>query len=330
MTAPLRTTRTLLALWATVVAWQSACTAANDSMKRESDTARNTRIDESTTVSSRDEIWLVSVRHVESGTRDLSKLKTEIYRDGCWHQSDLSTLVQAHSDDPNSDTVIYVHGNRTDEYWAKQRGQTVFQNLFKSGPPRQTPVRFVIWAWNSDRNGRGRTDFSIKSKRASRLGATFSATVDAFGQTKQPLIIGYSLGCQIIAKAFTYNWIPGPPTQYRIALIAPVLNCQFSRECCQSTCRALSVSQSIVFVNHKDLAVRLAQQLCNRKSEGNSYTIAQWVQRSDQPFGSNQLINITPQSNCQHSVTKYTALKKVRHKILSLLDENRQPPTTSR
>ena len=277
------------------------------------------------TVQSRDEIWFVSARSVNCETTDLSKLKIEVFRDGCWTSSSLSELLQLHQDDAIGETVLYVHGNRTDEYSAKHRGRQVFRNLFVCCPSPRPPIRFVIWAWDSDRTGHGMTDFCIKSQRAVRLGAIFSATVDAFGSVNPPLIVGYSLGCQIIAKAFTDNDLSEKQAEYRVAMIVPVMECRFSSQFCRNSCRSKSIVRSIVFVNYKDIVSCLAQRICIRQSAGNFRSVEQWAQMPDQPLGNNQLVNISRASSCQHSVIKYTSVSHVRRNIGFLLEENAQP-----
>lgn len=308
--------------------WQPALaetTSTTPTGSDESGSANTGGVEKQGTVQSCDEIWFVSARSVNCETTDLSKLKVEVFRGGCWKSSSLSELLQLHQDDSIGETVLYVHGNRTDEYSAKHRGRQVFRNLFDCCPPPRPPIRFVIWAWDSDRNGHGVTDFCIKSQRAVRLGAIFSATVDAFGSVNPPLIVGYSLGCQIIAKAFTDNDLSEKQAVYHVAMIVPVMECRFSSQCCRNSYHSKSITRSVVFANYNDIVSCLAQRICIRQSAGNFRSFEQWVQMPDQPLGNNQLINISRTSNCQHSVIKYSSESRVRRNIWSLLKENVQP-----
>ena len=277
------------------------------------------------TDSAADEIWYVSARSINRETTDLSELKVEVFGDGCWAPSSLSRLLESHRNDTVGQTVLYVHGNRTDEYYAKCRGRQVFRNLFAGWRSPRPPVRFVIWAWHSDRDGHGASDFSIKSQRAVRLGSIFSATVAAFDSDRPPLIIGYSLGCQVIAKAFTYDSLSLAKPCYRLALIAPVLDCRFSCREARNPQPCESIQQSIVLFNQKDIVTCLARRICARQSGNQFRSFEQWVKSPSLPLGPVERIDITAASSCQHSIIRYSAEACVKRSVRSLFEKKNSP-----
>jgi len=266
-----------------------------------------------------DEIWFVSARSINVDTTDLSQLKVQVFGKSGWESSSLSQLLESHASEATDETVLYVHGNRTDEYHAKCRGRQVFRNLFANWPSPRPSIRFVIWAWNSDKLGHGTSDFCIKSRRAVKLGSIFSATVSAFDPSDPPLIIGYSLGSQVIAQAFIGNSLPLKKTRYRLALIAPVLDCRFSCLSIESRHSDESIAQTVVLFNQKDIVTSLARRICERQSGIHFQPFEKWVQSPTLPLGSVQQIDITATSSCQHSITKYSSEGRVKQSIRDLL-----------
>ena len=122
-----------------VTGWQPALAVATSTMPSGSDESGWANTDgheKPATVQPCDETWFVSARSVNCETTDLSKLKVEVFRDGCWTSSSLSELLQLHQDDAIGETVLYVHGNRTDEYSAKHRGRQVFGTCSFVARPR--------------------------------------------------------------------------------------------------------------------------------------------------------------------------------------------------
>ncbi|MCH2178290.1 MAG: hypothetical protein MK106_05740 [Mariniblastus sp.] len=270
----------------------------------------------------RNEVWFVSARSIKNQTKDLSKLIVQKHTGGRWNASSLSELCQRRQESPKKKTVIYIHGNRTDQFWAKHRGQQVYKNLFSRRPPTHTALRFIIWSWKSDKTKHGARDFNLKSQRAINLGTVFSETLNALGRNDPPLLIGYSLGCQIIAQAMLEQASLPERPRYNMAFIAPVLNCHFSFTKPVATAASPPSQHTIMFVNRKDLAVRLAKQICSRQTCGNSRSFEDWVRSNQQPLGNVQWRDITSESDFRHSILKYSGLPTVRRSIANLLESH--------
>ena len=317
-------TRILLAFAISVNAWQGvmASTVRPQTDLSPDNSAATEDADKSIeTQQSGDQIWFISARSVNMETTDLSLLKVEVFGESGWESSNLSQLLESHQSDATDETVLFVHGNRTDEYHAKCRGRQVFRNLFATWPSPRPSIRFVIWAWNSDKIGHGTSDFCIKSRRAVKLGSIFSATVSAFDPSDPPLIIGYSLGSQVIAQAFTGDSLPTTKTKYRLALIAPVLDCRFSCLSIENRPSNESISQTVVLFNQKDIVTSLARRICVRQSGNDFQPFEKWVQSPPLPLGPVQQVDITAASSCQHSIIKYSSEGPVKQSIRNLLHQ---------
>ena len=96
-------------------------------------------------VRAQDEIWLVSARNGEQCELTSRKLVN-----GQWVAASMAELAQSHAMDKQKTSLVYVHGNRTDEVFARSRGLQFYENLF-NGQMCSGPIRFVIFAWHSER-----------------------------------------------------------------------------------------------------------------------------------------------------------------------------------
>ena len=268
----------------------------------------------------RNEVWFISARGISDPTKDLSQLVVQQCHAGRWSSSSLNELCQVRQETPEKKTVVYVHGNRTDQFWAKHRGRQVYRNLFSCKPSHHGPVRFIIWSWKSDQTNLGVRDFNLKSQRAINMGAVFSATLNALGTDNPPLLIGYSLGCQIIAQAIVEQAALPEAARYNMAFVAPVLHCHFPIPKPTENRDMNSNRHSIMFVNRKDLAVWTAKQICARQTCGNSLSFEKWAGSTQQPLGVVRSIDITGKCDFRHSILKYSGNPVVRRNILNLLE----------
>ena len=264
--------------------------------------------------SSDDDIWFVSARNYDCPSHDLSGLCCQRWIDGGWQERSLDELVELHHSDALA-SIVFVHGNRTDEYWAKHRGLDLLALGFPP-PECRRPVRLIIWAWCSDRICGPRRDFEIKSERAIRLGSVFAETLERFGES-HPVVIGYSLGCQVIAQAFvTHSFSGNEP--FRLAFIAPVLNADFSASCCRSLLVSGQVGQAYVLTNPRDPVVRAARRFNRRHTRGQACSFEHWVQRSIQPLGPVQVINVRWETRASHALTSYLESCQLKSQLLQL------------
>ncbi len=147
-----------------------------------------------------DEIWEVSSRDIaDISCFSTDQLNCKIFRHGAFCAVNLDDLVARHRASAAAKTVIYVHGNRTDELWSQARGLQVFGALFGSERERQ-PVRFVIWSWPSDPQLRRVHEYRVNSQRSVEQGRVLASFIEMLG-SKSPIgLIGFSFGVQCVIR----------------------------------------------------------------------------------------------------------------------------------
>ncbi|HMC12609.1 MAG TPA: hypothetical protein VKH44_15020, partial [Pirellulaceae bacterium] len=139
-----------------------------------------------------DQIWLVSTRGVDCVDQpgwSASRLDA-----GFWKSKDNSAFYE--SDDAETVTVVYVHGNRMDSAGAESRGLAIYRELFASETAGK--IRFVIWSWPSDQIRGPIKDVRTKAARSddeAYLLARFLAPIPA---NRRVGLIGFSYGARII------------------------------------------------------------------------------------------------------------------------------------
>ncbi len=140
-----------------------------------------------------DQIWLVNTRGI-CDVSGGSGWSTSRYDAGYWKASDDNVFYA--SDDQETVTVLYLHGNRMDATGAEARGLAIYRELFSSQD--EGKVRFVIWSWPSDQIHGPLRDIRSKAARSDDeafLLARFLAPIPA---NRQIGLIGFSYGARII------------------------------------------------------------------------------------------------------------------------------------
>jgi hypothetical protein len=102
------------------------------------------------------------------------------------------------SDDPDSLTTVFIHGNRISDCMARDWvGPTAYRELVRQAPDKR-PLRFVIWSWPSERiDGGPLEDVRVKAFRTDREGYYLARFLDQLDPRLQISLIGYSYGARI-------------------------------------------------------------------------------------------------------------------------------------
>lgn len=140
-----------------------------------------------------DQIWLVNTRDIACVDEGPGN-STSRYIAGYWKGMDDRAFYE--SDDSETVTVIYVHGNRMDAAGAEARGLAIYRELFSS--QTEGKVRYVIWSWPSDQIRGPVKDVRSKAYRSddeTYLLARFLAPIPA---DRRVGLIGFSYGSRII------------------------------------------------------------------------------------------------------------------------------------
>lgn len=144
-----------------------------------------------------DQVWLVNTRGVNCPLQSPGWSAARLSA-GYW-QGTGNTAFYA-SDDSQTVTVIYIHGNRMDPAGAESRGLAIYRELFANFEGGEK-VRFVIWSWPSTQIRGPLRDIRAKAARSddeAYLLARFLAPIPA---DRRVGLIGFSYGPRIIGGA---------------------------------------------------------------------------------------------------------------------------------
>jgi len=141
-----------------------------------------------------DQIWLVSTRGIACVNGSLG-WSTARYDAGYWKGSDDNAFSA--SDDQETVTVIYIHGNRMDSAGAESRGLGIYRELVDD--PSVGKVRFVIWSWPSDQIRGPFKDVRSKAARSDDEAYLLARFLAPIPETRRVGLIGFSYGARIIS-----------------------------------------------------------------------------------------------------------------------------------
>ncbi len=277
-------------------------------------------IRQSVQVNELDEIWLINARNSHHCPSDLSLISVKKFENGNWNPSTLDNLASGHLADSSKETVFFVHGDLTDDRWSLTRGVQVYRNLFKNCRARK-PVRLVIWQWKSDReSARFIKDYFIKSVRSVQLGTTLALTLGVL-HDRNVTVIGYSLGAQMTLTAMQRN----DPTHftgdhgYRVALIAPALDCDFTTLAANSPTIGSLIEHCEIFYNSTDRVLRAHELICKRKFGRNYVPLQKFVEMQIMSLGQIYQCDVGQEVGKVHCIVRYSSSPTIQARINQLI-----------
>ena len=274
-----------------------------------------------------DEVWFVDARALINGERDLERLKVFQFTDGQRTPRLLSELVEAHGNHTEGATVLYVHGNQTDEEYATLRGFQVYRNTLTNPTTPRVPVRFVIWAWRSEQEKvRLYPDFLIKSQRSITVGETFAATLNEFPD-RNVVVLGYSLGVQVLLSAFDSPCLmrrTNDSTRYEAIFVAPAINPKFvaDHSLMRNNQSQSIIKNSFVFTNRKDRAIRAAQSIIRRERPGEATTITGLAQAGGLDVGHLTEVDVSDEAGRLHNIRRYSMSEKLQRVVIQSVNRS--------
>ena len=283
-------------------------------------------------VDPQDEIWLVSAHQAQCkgccvaarGKQPASiEFETQQLVGSQWQPQSFSDLAISHQSDPGHVTVMVFHGNNTNNEWALTRGMQFYDQIYGQNPDGRTPVRLVIVAWESEKVlPRPCPDYKLKSARAAALGADVGALLGDLGGSR-PVLVGYSLGCQIVLSTLTELAASECQTSiqcqhgFHVAVIAPALEGDFACGDLATIGSNPLIDDAQIFVNRND-RVALAARLINRKRCEDRSVEPSLVGLADKGRLDScrfQLHDVTREVRNRHSLVNYIQSATVRHHI---------------
>lgn len=179
--------------------------------------------------------WLVRTYGLgDPGTQvaDVQHLDIQRLAGDRWEISTPEQLAVAASE---RRTVVYVHGNRSDDASAIARGMTIGAQL--SARADAPPLQVLIWSWPSGQVQRGRKDFRAKSERTDTEAWYLGALLRQFSPHAEVSFLGYSYGARVVtgalhwkaggefeARTLSAGGDAGANSKYRVALLAPAVH----------------------------------------------------------------------------------------------------------
>ncbi len=150
---------------------------------------------------SRDEVWLISSRHLGSRNFTLSSLEFKRRIEGNqWQNETLESFLAPAASAKNLPVVMYIHGNRNSRSMAIRRGLQTYDRTFLDW--KQAPsVRFIIWTWPSDRISGNIRDIRTKAARAEQHAFHLARLLGRMKQQSKVALIGYSYGGRLAINA---------------------------------------------------------------------------------------------------------------------------------
>lgn len=271
-------------------------------------------------VSNQDEIWLVSARQSHLNPCDLSLLSCCWLQDGVWQEASIDELARRHQTDKTLATTVYAHGNRTNLLYAKARGLQVYQAAFQNSPCPRPPIRYVMFAWKSEKEiRRPIADFGNKAKRAANVGKTLGLFLEQL-QDRNLVIIGFSLGTQVVMSGATCSENQNTGYgRFRVALLAPALDPGFVQSEMRGFAQNSLVSETKVFINRCDRAIKAAQLIVRKRVRSSVTTLSDLARVSGSSPNPIKVFDITGEISRRHSVTRYVASSTFRSNIAQML-----------
>lgn len=142
-----------------------------------------------------DQLWIVSTRGVGCPKSGETPPLTFAVRgpDGKWNDTTLEAFL---AETAKGQTRFWIHGYGADPQRAHDVG-LVAQEQFVTDT--ESPVRFVIWSWPSEREGRRLQDIRAKGARTHIEAYCLAWLVARMSAEADISMVGYSYGTRVIA-----------------------------------------------------------------------------------------------------------------------------------
>jgi hypothetical protein len=162
-----------------------------------------------------DSVWLVDCRGLDCSARAVEADRMRYWRydrEKSWSGSSLDELLA--TDDVQSATIIFAHGNRIEPDEAFTKGWHAYRAVARGADDRA--IRFVIWSWPSERVPGLINDGRTKAWRTNPAGYYMAWLVDRISPEAPISLWGHSFGARIVTGAL-HLLGGGSLDQYKLA-----------------------------------------------------------------------------------------------------------------
>lgn len=150
-----------------------------------------------------DSLWVVNTRGMSCNVACGCKpVNYNIQALDCGGGSNRVSMEEfAAASEPGVTTVVWVHGNNTNEQLAISDGRKAYELLRRCGDRR--PIRFVIWSWSSNRVKllRPKLDAKIKLGITDTEAPKLARFVDTIPGDCHVSLMGFSFGARVVSGA---------------------------------------------------------------------------------------------------------------------------------
>ena len=277
-----------------------------------------------------DELWLVSSRDMPADCTDPSRLDCRRSIGDEWEAATLDQVLASFNSNHEKQNVIFIHGDRTDEFWARRRGKQVYQATL-GNRPEMPPVRFIIWAWPSEPDNeyaiRPFKDFAKSLDRSPVDGYWLGCFLSHLPADADPLLVSYSLGTQVVLTAISDLIGAGLSRNYRLLAVAPVTrcdwpNCEFDVQLASKAIRSLHLIR-----NERDIAIKAFAIYCRLTSREST---TPGIDKLIDARGPTRQIDVSAKEGREHNVAGYIGIAAVIREFDMIFADGRSGITQSR
>ena len=271
-----------------------------------------------------DEVWVISARGLECGSADPCSLTVEQLCHGSFQPSTLQNLTDDHEANPSLQTVIYIHGNQTDEKFARARGLQMYENGLGCSSECRGPIRFVIWMWKAERVlPRLYPDYMIKSQRSVGAGKMLGHTLAKF-HDNDVVLIAFSLGAQLVTSAMEVPELQGDQIarrpRFRVAFVAAALDANYICRRLNGYSTTSCISRAIIATSEVDRATRAFHFVARKNCPQLKESIAELALAHHIPLGDSiEVIDVTGEVGKKHAIERYSKSPNLQQHLLQLL-----------
>jgi len=181
-----------------------------------------------------DQVWLLSTRPLGCGCEESLPTGLGVYRyENCrWLKASFDEFLAAGA--VPAATHVWVHGNQITADDACKGGLAVYRSLAACAPA-ETPLRFVIWSWPSQKQQGPFRDVKAKATRSDLDALYFGWFLGQLEPTGPITLSGYSFGARIITGGLhlagggelagrVLEPLPQTQATFRVALLAAAVD----------------------------------------------------------------------------------------------------------
>lgn len=266
-----------------------------------------------------DEIWLVSSREIAicEATPTFDRFLCKHPVGTAWNRVPLEQLIDVQERGHEKANIVFIHGNRTSDFWARRRGKLTYQYLIASNPIEMPPVRYIIWSWPSEAIKRPVPDFWKKIDRAKFDGELLGQFIGMLNPTKDITFVTHSMGAQVAFTGIQTAALNQPHCpRFDVISMAPVTHCNWPCNLGEADMISAQIDRLCFIRNPKDIAIRAYKKLCEHESKHHFVPGAD-IMSSVHP--NSQQYDASNSLGCEHNIIGYLTRPPVRCELQAIL-----------